>query len=440
MISSSCVLKKQMPTIRTRQSESGKTINGLKSVPFGKWLFSLCLLAAVLWAAFWPFDVLVRGHGIIRVEGHNIEIQHPEGGVLKQLSVTNGETVKAGQVLANVENLTVAEDNESNFIALRAYELREQRLRAELAGKDFKPDEPNNPKLAEIYQNETDLFNARRRALDESIAIAKTQYEQKEAQLASNAIAIDNLGAEMQLSNEHIRLLEPLVAKGAAPEATLVQRRLEYQKVLSTLADARSRVPGMISARDEAKLKMSMYRTEFNEDANKQLAEVQVKLETAKAQWQASRQRAKNSEIVSPVDGVIQQVVMPHVGAVLHPGEKLFEIAPSEVPLVADVKVNPQDRDRLWVGQDARVRILAISNYSSQTLKGKVSVISADAVGDDEKGRYYEVTVTMSPHENEKLKIFPGMTVETFALAGQRTFLQYLFKPFIDGMSVVFSE
>lgn len=429
-----------MLTMLTKHSKSGKIIKGLKSVSLGKWLFALCLLAAVLWAAFWPFDVLVRGHGIIRVEGHNIEIQHPEGGVLKQLLVTNGETVKAGQVLANVENLTVAEDNESNFIALRAYELREQRLRAELAGKDFKPDEPNNPKLAEIYHNETDLFNARRRALEESIAIAKTQYEQKEAQLASNAIAIDNLGAEMQLSNEHIKLLEPLVAKGAAPEATLVQRRLEYQKVLSALADARSKVPGMTSARDEAKLKMSMYRTEFNEDANKQLAEVQVKLETAKAQWEASRQRAKNSEIVSPVDGVIQQVVMPHVGAVLHPGEKLFEIAPSEVPLVADVKVNPQDRDRLWVGQDVRVRILAISNYSSQTLKGKVSVISADAVGDEEKGRYYEVTVTMSPHENEKLKIFPGMTVETFALAGQRTFLQYLFKPFIDGMSVVFSE
>lgn len=429
-----------MLTMLTKHSKSGKIIKGLKSVSLGKWLFALCLLSAVLWAAFWPFDVLVRGHGIIRVEGHNIEIQHPEGGVLKQLLVTNGETVKAGQVLANVENLTVAEDNESNFIALRAYELREQRLRAELAGKDFKPDEPNNPKLAEIYHNETDLFNARRRALEESIAIAKTQYEQKEAQLASNAIAIDNLGAEMQLSNEHIKLLEPLVAKGAAPEATLVQRRLEYQKVLSALADARSKVPGMTSARDEAKLKMSMYRTEFNEDANKQLAEVQVKLETAKAQWEASRQRAKNSEIVSPVDGVIQQIVMPHVGAVLHPGEKLFEIAPSEVPLVADVKVNPQDRDRLWVGQDVRVRLLAISNYSSQTLKGKVSVISADAVGDEEKGRYYEVTVTMSPHENEKLKIFPGMTVETFALAGQRTFLQYLFKPFIDGMSVVFSE
>ena len=427
--------------IIAKRSRSKKTNSGLWLILKGKWPLALCILAAVLWAAFWPFDVLVRGHGIIRVEGHNIEIQHPEGGVLKQLLVTNGETVKAGQVLANVENLTVAEDNESNFIALRAYELREQRLRAELAGKDFKPPKPENPKLAEIYQNETDLYNARRRALDESVAIAKTQYEQKEAQLASNAIAIDNLGAEMQLSNEHIKLLEPLVARGAAPEATLVQRRLEYQKVLSTLADARSKVPGMTAARDEAKLKMSMYRTEFNEDANKQLAEVQVKLETAKAQWEASRQRAKNSEVVSPVDGIIQQVVMPHVGAVLRPGEKLFEIAPSEVPLVADVKVNPQDRDRLWVGQDVRVRVLAISNYSSPTLKGKVSVISADAVGEEDKGgRYYEVTVTMDPKQNESLKIFPGMTVETFALAGQRTFLQYLFKPFIDGMSVVFSE
>ncbi len=426
-----------MTKIRSRISA---IIQRFKKISVTNLLFFCCLSAVVLWAAFWPFDVLVRGHGIIRVEGHNIEIQHPEGGVLKQLLVTNGETVKAGQVLANVENLTVSEDNESNFIALRAYELRQQRLRAELAGKEFDPAPPNNEKLAQIYSNEINLFNARRRALGESIAIAKTQYEQKEAQLASNAVAIENLGAEMQLSNQHIKLLEPLVARGAAPEATLVQRRLEYQKVLSTLADARSKVPAMTAARDEAKLKMSMYRTEFDEDANKQLAEVQVKLETARAQWEASQKRAKNSEIISPVDGVIQQVVMPHVGAVLRPGEKLFEIAPSEVPLVADVKVNPQDRDRMWVGQEVRVRLLAISNYSSSTLRGKVSVISADAVGEEEKGRYYEVTVTMDPHQNEKLKIFPGMTVETFALAGQRTFLQYLFKPFIDGMSVVFSE
>ena len=136
--------------ITVKRSKWGKIIDGLKAISLGKWLLALCVLAAFLWAAFWPFDVLVRGHGIIRVEGHNIEIQHPEGGVLKQLLVTNGETVKAGQVLANVENLTVAEDNESNFIALRAYELREQRLRAELTGNEFNPPKPNNPKLAEI--------------------------------------------------------------------------------------------------------------------------------------------------------------------------------------------------------------------------------------------------------------------------------------------------
>ncbi|MHC5307487.1 HlyD family type I secretion periplasmic adaptor subunit [Bartonella sp. LJL80] len=420
-------------------SRNDNVVAVIKNATLQKKLLALCLFAAFLWAAFWPFDVLVRGMGIIRVEGHNIQIQHAEGGVLKQLLVTTGENVKAGQALATVENLTIAEDNESNLIAVRAFELRENRLRAELDGKDFNPPPPANPKLAEIYRNETDLYNARRRALNESIAIAKTQFEQKEAQLTSNNVAIENLGAEMQLSNEHIKLLEPLVARGAAAEATLVQRRLEYQKVLSALADARSKIPGMTSARDEARLKMSMYRTEFVEDANKQLAEVQVKLETARAQWEASQKRALNSEVTSPVDGVIQQVVMPHVGAVLRPGEKLFEIAPSKVPLVADVKVVPQDRDRLWVGQDVRVRVMAISNYSSPTLKGKVAVISADAVGDDEKGRYYEVTVNMDA-QPDNMKIFPGMTVETFALAGQRTFLQYLFKPFVDGMSIVFSE
>ncbi len=399
----------------------------------------LCSLLAFFAATMIPLDVLVRGNGVIRVEGHNVDIQHPDGGMIAELRVTSGQSVKAGEILATIVNPTLIEDLHRSKITVKALELREERLSAEIEDKDFEPKSDNEPEISEIISSERALFSSRRASLQESIEIAKNQFLQKEAQITELRSHIEDTGREMQFVGEHVRLLEPMVAKGAAAEVQLVQRRLEYQRVVSSINEAKARLPRIISEKEEMKLRMERFRTEFVADASKSLSQVQIELPQARAKLLASKTRMDNSTIISPVDGVIQRVMMPHTGAVIKPGEKVFEIAPSSVPLVADVKIRPQDRDRIWVGMDARLRLAAYGGYRSTLLEGKISVISADTLGDDEKGRYYELKVTILSIP-EGTKIYPGMAVEAFMVVGSRTFAQYLFKPFVDGFAVVFSE
>ncbi|MGX7004767.1 HlyD family efflux transporter periplasmic adaptor subunit [Caballeronia sp. KNU42] len=265
------------------------------------------------------------------------------------------------------------------------------------------------------------------------------QADQRSAQLAELRSRIGDLEKEVALMRQQVDMIEPLVRKGAAAEGVLLQKRTDLQGSQSALNEARARVPRLIAEEREYRLKVEQTKTDFLSDAQKQLSQVRDELAQSNAKTSASGDRRKQAQIESPADGVIQRVVNPHSGAVVKAGGDLFEIAPTDVPLVAQVKIRPEDRDKIWQGMPVRVHVNAFGNSYTDTLVGRVAVVSADALGDERTGRFYDVTVEV-PKANMKKPIYPGMAVEGYLLAGHRSLAQYLLKPLMTGASTALSE
>jgi adhesin transport system membrane fusion protein len=310
---------------------------------------------------------------------------------------------------------------------------------AEIARTPFTPAESSDPEQEKAIASEKAFYESRQRTLEQAISISAVQADQRSAQSAELRSRIADLEKEVSLMRQQVDLIEPLVRKGAAAEGVLLQKRTDLQSSQSALNEARAKVPRLIAEEREYRLKVDQTRTEFVSDAQKQLSQVRDELAQSNAKTTASQDRRKQAQIESPADGVIQRVVNPHAGAVVKPGGDLFEIAPTDVPLVAQVKIRPEDRDKIWQGMPVRVHVNAFGNSYTDTLNGRVAVVSADALGDDRTGRFYDVTVEV-PKSNLKKPIYPGMAVEGYLLAGHRSLAQYLLKPLMTGASAALSE
>lgn len=403
----------------------------------GLGVLSVCVLA--IWASVFPLDVLVHARGMVRVENHNMTVQHVEGGRLKQLLVREGQNVTKGQLLAVMDNSIVSQEFASSAAELASLQAREKRLEAEVAGSEYLPPKVADTDAARVTQTERDLFLSRQASLADAISVSKAQADQRLAQANEIRTRISDSQRETELIEKQVKMLEPFVARGSASESSLLQKRTELQRATGSLNEARARLPQVVAEEREYRVRAGQVKADFINDAQKQLTDTRARLSVEVAKADASGGRNADSRILSPVDGVIQRAFNLHEGSVIKAGGEIAEIAPSDVPLVAEVKISPEDRDKVWQDMPVRIRIEAFGNTYSDALSGKVAVISADALGDDRTGRYYQVTIKID-RNNIKKPIFAGMTVDSYLLAGKRTLAQYILKPLTSGVSMALSE
>ncbi|WP_080715837.1 MULTISPECIES: HlyD family type I secretion periplasmic adaptor subunit [unclassified Gilliamella] len=393
----------------------------------------------LIWISLFKVDVLVKGIGVIRVESRNLTLQHPEGGVIQQLLVHEGQQVTEGQLIAIVDNSYVNESYAKNEVERKALLVKVQRLHAELSGEKFEPQFTGEKYLDEIITSESSLFESRSVALQAQKQVNSAQVEQKKAQILELATKIDDLSKQAELAKQEVQLYKTMVTKGAAAQGSLLQKKLEYQQIQTALNEARLKIPRLNSELSEYEARYEQIQADFISDVQKQLTQVNTDLSRVDALKTASEERRENSKIVSPVDGVIQRLFVAHKGAVIRQGGEVVEIAPSKVPLIAEVRVRPEDRDRIWENMVAKLHVSAFDVSYANTLEGKVSVISADALSDENIGRYYLVSIEV-PAEKYNVTMYPGMSVDAYLLTGKRTLLEYFLKPLLSNSSLIFSE
>ncbi|WP_159564427.1 HlyD family type I secretion periplasmic adaptor subunit [Budvicia diplopodorum] len=399
----------------------------------------LALLLFFIWAFSFHLDVLVKGSGVIRVESRNLLLQHPEGGVVKQLLVHEGETVTQGQLIAVIDNSLVSEDFAKNEVEGKTLRIREQRLQHELSATPFELALTGDEETDNIVRSEYQLYLSRQTALHEQQQVNKAQLEQRKAQQIELMTKVIDLTKQLALSQSQVNLYGSMVAKGAAAEGSLLQKRSELQQVQTSLNEARLRLPKVQSELDEYQARSNQAQADFMSDAQKQLSQTKVDLSRVDVQNLASEGRRANSRIVSPVNGIVQKLFVAHSGAVINPGGEVIEIAPSKVPLIAEVKIRPEDRDLIWEKMPARLHISAFGSSYANTLEGKITVISADAINDEQNGRYYLVSIEAPARQHEKI-IYPGMGVDAYLLTGKRTPLEYFIKPLLNNTKIALSE
>lgn len=404
------------------------------------------------WAVFTNISGAIIAGGQIEVDQNRQVVQHPDGGVVSEILVQEGDVIELDQVLIRLDDtrmrseLAIIEGQLFEILARRA-RLEAERDAAE--GLNFDPLLTEavawRPEVKGLMEGQERLFEARA----ESIAQEVDQLQKRRGQIANQVEGIEAqrvaLGQQLSLIERELTDQQSLLDRGLAQVSRVLALQREEARLsgqMGELAAQKAQAEGRITETDIEVLKLSTRR---REEAITRLRDLQFnELELAE-QRRALIEQLDRMDIRAPVGGVVYglQVFTPR--SVIRPADPVLFIVPQDRPLVIAARVDPIHIDQISVGQEVSLRFSALDQRTTPELTGTVNLISADAFTDENQGiSYYRAEIILSEGEQAKLpegvNLIPGMPVEAFIRTADRTPIAYLVKPFTDYFAKAFRE
>lgn len=355
---------------------------------------ALLLIIMGIWAWFAKLDEVSTGIGKVIPTSREQIIQSLEGGILEELQVAEGDIVDAGQVLARLDP-TKTESNVGESVAkYRASLASAARLQAEanMIPLTF-PEELQ--RFPDLMAAETQLYQSRRKQLDESIA---------------------GIQQSLSLVSQELEITRALLKTGAASNVEVL--RLQRQKAELDLKAVELR---------------SQYQVQAREELAKASAEVDMLTSVIKGRSDSLIRLVHRS----PVRGIVKDIAVTTIGGVIPPNGQLMEIVPMDDRLLIETRISPRDIAFIHPGQEALVKITAYDYSIYGGLNGTVVTISPDTIQDEIKPEnfYYRVYIRTDANSLENkagqhFSIVPGMIASVDIKTGQKTVMDYLIKPF----------
>ncbi len=407
--------------------------------------FPIFLLVVVffLWASLMSIGEFVRGYGKIVPSGQIKRVQHLEGGIVSEILVKEGSQIREGQVIYKIRNEFAMSNLSELQIDLNSKLASEARLRAELSGaEEIQFPSQIKEKFPNIIDNEKKLFLQRKSNYNNSLRVLEQQVDQKRLQLQEDRAKARNLTIQYDYAKEQQKILERLVASGAGSQKELIDSKLKTQNLLTDLEDIQNRMLTNEKTIEEYQSRVEEGKTKFLVEVQTELSNVLVAIEKLKEQISANKDRVLRTDITSPVDGVVKTLYYNTIGGIIKSGETIAEIIPSNEILLIEARVQPQDRARIWSGQNVNIKVTAYDSSIHGQLKGVVSEISADTFLDEgTRAPYYAVKVESNVKGFGSGKpLYPGMVAEIDIIAGERTVISYLMKPILKVFNTALTE
>ena len=403
------------------------------------------------WATMTELSGAIVAPGRIEVELNHQVVQHPDGGVVAGIEVTEGAAVAAGDVLIRLDGTLLQSDRTVLQGQLNELSARRARLEAERDGlpapafpAELAALAATDPTVAELLDGQRRLFAAR---LD-GFTTTNEQLRRRIGQIASQVEGVNAqkaaLDTQLKLIGDELANQQALLAKGLAQASTVLalereQARLQGQQGELTAARAQSE-----SRITETELEINRLAGARIEEAEKELRDIGPALMELSEKLRAVDERIARLDIRAPVAGVVIGLTVTTPRAVIRAADPVLYIVPQDRPLVIATQVAAIHVDQVHVGQPVELVFSAFSSRSTPHLKGRVSVVSADAFTDQvSQASYYRAEILLEESEVARLEgqpLLPGMPVEAFIQTEPRTPLSYLLRPFTDYFTKAFRE
>jgi HlyD family secretion protein len=402
------------------------------------------------WASTAQISGALIAPGAVVVDSNVKKVQHPTGGVVGEVRARDGDLVKAGDVVVRLDDTVTKASLAIVTKNLDGLWARGARLEAEQRGLDRVEfpasllDRGGDPDVKNIIASETKLFEVRTTGRIGQ----KAQLRERITQLNEE---IGGLAAQEKAKDQEIALVQ----KELAGVRDLYEKHLVQISRLTTLERDTARLNGeraqYIASRAQAKGKITETELQIIQvdkdlvsEVSKDLRETNDKIGEFVERKVTAEDQLRRVDIRAPQDGMVLQSTVHTVGGVITAGDAIMMIVPQTDDLSVEAKVNPQDIDKLQIGQKTLLRLSAFNQRTTPELNGVVTRVSADVTTDQRTGQsYYTIRVSMPPDEVARLgdnKLIPGMPVEAFVQTGDRTMFSYLMKPLSDQLMRAFRE
>ncbi len=401
-----------------------------------------------LWSAFAPINGAVHAMGTITVKSYKKVVQHFEGGIVREIRVQNGEMVNAGDILLVIDPTQSLAQLEIYTGQLFAFTALEARLIAERDGLNAAvyPELLSAPdNKAQVEKEAQDqVFNARKASREGAIAVLNQRASQLESQVVGLKALQESKKQLADSFSEELVEVRALLAEGFANKLRLRELERNHAMLVGEAAELSANIASTQIQIGQAQLEIIQTQNQFQTEVVNQLAETQSALKDTRERVTALTDIVTRTEVRAPGTGIVNNLQVHTIGAVIAPGSPIAEIVPQSEELVVEAGVQTIDIDRIAAGQQATIRLPTFNSKTTPTLFGTVLNVSADTVIDEAtQASYYLARIEITPEsmtEIEDLILIPGMPAEVFITTPSRTFLQFVMKPLSDSINRSFLE
>ena len=404
---------------------------------------------------YWSVSTEIAGaivtSGRVEVESNRQIVQHPQGGVVGEILVEDGQRVAAGEVLLRFDS--VLTESELAITEGQLFELLGQkaRLLAERDGADeitFGAElveiAQKLPKVEELMLGQRSLFSARRASLAEELSQWDERAGQIENQIEGSEAQLASLNEQSDLLIIELEDQQALLTSGLTQASRVSALRREVAAmggrigaITAEIAQSRARIA-------EIGIERLKLATSLREKAIGALRELQSREIELRQTRLSLLEVLDRLTLRAPRSGVIYGLAVHTTRAVVQPAEAILYIIPQDEPLIIRTQIPTQHIDQIRISQPATLRFTTFDQRTTPEIFAVVSNISPDVFVDERNGSsYYTAELTPNAGELDKLaglEIIPGMPVEAFIKTEDRTPLAYLIRPLANYFNRAFRE
>lgn len=402
---------------------------------------SLTVLLFFIWAGLTHVDELVKGDAKVVTSSQLQVLQSLDGGIVKAINVKEGDAVKSGQPMLEIDSTrfdSSLNENKAQDVALAA---KAERLNAFVGARAFHYPADLSVSDKAVYDQENLYLTTARSDIQNQVLIARQELSQKNQELIELKAKRDQSESLKESANHELILTKPLLNSGAVSEVDLLRLQRDVTRYEGERAQAVAQIAKVNEAIIEAGRKIQQVDLESKNNARKELSDTMAKLNSISASSAGLKDKVKQSIIRAPMNGYVKRLLVNTVGGVVSPGKDIIEVVPSNDTLLLESKVQPRDIAFLRVGQKALVKFTAYDFSIYGGMDATLESIGADSITDDKGNTYFIVKVrTTEPKLNNKYAIIPGMQAEVDIHTGSKTVLTYLLKPILRAKQVGLTE
>lgn len=425
-------------------------LNDARPRRWGWWLVLAGFGGFMTWAALAPLDQGVASQGMVVVTGNRKAVQPLVGGKISELLVRDGDSVKTGQVLVRMDStqaksqLDVARGQWFSAAAVEARLTAERLGRTAIEFPIALTQEKSDLRATRAMVLQTQLFATRQRSLESDLNVLRETIRGFEAQLQGLNESSAARREQMRLLHEEIERQRELVKEGYLPRNRLSEQERQMAAILGAIAEDAGNVGRTRQQIAELRARMLSREQDLRKEVESQLTDVQKESTALASRLQALEFELANTEIRSPVDGVVVGLAVHTVGGVVAAGSPMMEVVPADEPLRIEAQIAPHLIDKVHAGLAVDILFPAFQQATTPHVSGRVELVSADVLTEPKQGiAYYKAIVEVTPDGMKALRhhqIRAGMPAEVFVRTGERTLLNYLFKPLMDRMNRSLTE
>ncbi|KHT44525.1 secretion protein HylD [Alteromonas marina] len=393
----------------------------------------IALFLLVVWSYFAEIDEVAKGDGKVIPSQQLQVLQSYDGGIVQEILVREGQTVKAGQVLLKVDPtrfLSSLEENTTQFAALAA---KVQRLSALTQGEVLRFNRNLREQAPTIVDNERKLYNSNLAELDEVAAGSDSRIMQRRQDVEEERANLSQYQNVLSLSQKELAVTKPLLASGAVSEIEILRLERQIVELEGNITKSKVAIERGLNAIEEEIIKKEEARLKLVNRWNQELTEATAEMATLQQSQTSLEDVVSQADLRSPINGTVQRLLINTVGGVITPGSAVVELVPQDDQLIVEAKVSPKDIAFIREGQPAILKFSAYDFTIYGGMSAEVQHISADAITNDKDETYYLVRLeTKRSIADESLDILPGMIVQVDILTGKKTVLNYILSPLFN--------